>query len=322
MDHARRRRRPGARPSVLALALSAGALVIASVAWRRHLAIGTANALTDASLRARFVGVVGTVAHYVDLAFTGRQSPMSRSWRAPTVAASLAAVALATGVAAGLRALRPRAPAVVDRVSFGLAWLVLLAAPSAAAVPSTGQYANRYLYAPLMGWAIVVAAGLDLGLQHAGRARRWILAAGAGTVLAFALVSAQQAARWRRALDLYAPDVEEAPDDGRVLYNYGVAVAQAQGCGAALPIFQRAAARTGDDGRAWNNVAGCLLLLHRPAEAVAPARRAVAVLPGDLNAALNLGAALALSGDRDGARPVLTRACAARPQAPACALLR
>ena len=300
----------------------AGVFVVAALLWRRHLAISTGNALTGASLAELLRFVMGAVAHYVSLAVTGRQGFTALAWRAPsTTAAALWALGL-VGAAAGLLALRKRSPATAARAALGLAWLVLFAATAALAAPATGQYANRYLYGPLAGWSMLVGVLVALALDAGPRVRSVTLGAALTLAVVFALTSAAQAARWKTALDLFGADLPEGDRDARVLYHYGVAVARAHGCPAALGLFVRAAELEPGYSRAWHNVTGCLLQMGLPREAVEPARRALRLDPRDPRNVINLGTAYALSGDRPRGENLLRIGCAAAPTEPSCARLR
>ncbi len=122
-------------------------------------------------------------------------------------AAAVLGFVIVLGVVAGVLALRRRAPAV----AVGLAWLALALVPVMQVVPILNVAAERFLYLPSLGFAVVVAAAA-LALQR--RAPRAALL-GAGIVLA--LLAARTAGRWSdwrddRTLNLAtARDFAETP---------------------------------------------------------------------------------------------------------------
>lgn len=301
---------------------ASGVFVAVALLWRRHLAITTGNALTGAPLSEALRDMLACVAHYSTLAFTGRQGFTALAWHPPTTAVVAVTAACLALTSIALAALWRRAPATVERVAFGLAWMVTYAATSALAAPATGQYANRYLYYPLVGWALAVGALAAAAIGASERVRRLTLGASLACAGLFALISASQASHWKSGLTLFGADLPEGQNDARVLYHFGVSLARAQGCSAALGLFVRATEIEPTYWRAWHNVAGCLLQLDRPREAIEPARRALRLARSDVGNVLNLGSAYALSGQRARAEPLLRIGCAQRPGDPACELLR
>ncbi len=115
-----------------------------------------------------------------------------------------------------------------------------------------------------------------------------------------ALVQTRAAtALWQDDLTLYAASVVADSTDGRALYHYAHAVRKREGCRAAVPLLARATKLAPAYPRAQRNLAGCLLDLDEPKLAVEPATRAVALEPMVAAHHYNLGAALALSGERE-----------------------
>jgi tetratricopeptide (TPR) repeat protein len=312
----RTRPRDALRAVGLQLALS-GATIASFFAWRAHLHIASSSDQMRAGLGAQAVVVASVLAHYGGLALRFAQAPAAQSWRPLGAAASLGVGALLAALLPPLWRWRRRDPPRAEAAAFGVAWFVAFVAPNALVIPSTGQFANRYLYMPLLGHALVLAALLHALL--AGRHRRLVAVGVGALLLVCAAVSSAQASRWRTGLALFGADLEEHPADARQIYHYAVYVARLRGCGRALPMFERAAALEPTYVRAWHNVAGCLLQLRRYGEAVAPALRAYRLAPDDPRNLLNLGVALAASGDAARGLPAIARACRSLPADPVCA---
>lgn len=307
-----------------AMQLPAVLVVAALLAWRSSIGIDTGTALSHVTLAERVASVGGVLAWYTPLALSARQGATAAAWVTP--ASWLSILAVAGLVAAALLSLsatalgRLRTQRLV-LIWLGLAWLGLFEAVTAMAVPATGQFANRYLYAPTVGVALLSIPATEWlygRLEHHARAVSLALALLGASLLS---ASSSAASNWQTARDLFGADVIDHPDDSRVLYHYGVAVSRTEGCEAALPLFLRAAQLEPTYGRAWHNVSGCLLRLNRPGDAVGPARQALRLAPDDPRKMLNLGVALVLSGSGDEGRALLSRGCASLRNAPECRLL-
>jgi cytochrome c-type biogenesis protein CcmH/NrfG len=314
------------RARVRAAALQLGvALVVSALffAWRAHLHILSGSSVLDDGPRALALALATVIAHYAGLALRFQQAATALSWRPLSgLAASVVGLALAL-VALALWQWSRRDKVNAARVAFGTAWFLAFTLPNALVIPVTGQFSNRYLYIPLVGFVFVAASIAHALLQNRAQAvQRACALGGALLVLVGALVNADQASRWRTGLALFGADVFDHPDDARVIYHYAVSVVRTRGCPAALPLFLRATELEPGYARPWHNVAGCLLNLGRYRDAVLPAERAWRLEPGDPSKLLNLGVALVASGDNSRGRPLLTHACQALPREPGCALLR
>ncbi|HEX7668992.1 MAG TPA: hypothetical protein VF395_05395, partial [Polyangiaceae bacterium] len=88
----------------------------------------------------------------------------------------------------------------------------------------------------------------------------------------------------------------------------GHAVRTNSGCTEALPFFVRSAKNEPGFARAWHNVAGCLVDVHRYADAVRPAEVAYRLQPDDAGAAFNLAVARLGTDDALAARALLVEA--------------
>ncbi len=315
-------RRAWVRATALQLALS---IVITALffAWRAHLHILSGSSVLGAGSRGLALALASVVAHYAGLALRFQQAATALSWEPLGGLAALGVGAAIAVAAFGLWRWSRRDAVSAARVAFGASWFLAFALPNALVIPVTGQFANRYLYIPLVGFTFAAASIAHAALQNRTPRVQRACALGASLLaLVGALVNAEQASRWRTGLALFGADMADRPDDARVVYHYAVSVVRARGCPVALPLFLRSAALDPGYARAWHNVAGCLLNLGRYGDAVEPALRAWRLEPNDPSKQLNLGVALVASGDNARGRPLLTRACQALPREPGCALLR
>lgn len=141
---------------------------------------------------------------------------------------------IAAGVAAAVVAVRRATP-----VAFGLGWFVLLFLPVANLWPGIYFAADRYLYAPLAG-AAVIAAWL-LGAL----AERWRPAAiGAAVVLVLAcgVLTWRQNRVWSSDYALWSRAVAVSPDSVYALNNLGVVYGRQKDWARAVELLTRAAA--------------------------------------------------------------------------------
>src|SRR5205807_1258825 len=118
-------------------------------------------------------------------------------------------------VIAGLIVARRRASAswhgAIAVAAAGLAWAVLMVAPSSIAVFSEAAVADRYAYLPLFGFAV---AGVALGARAARESRALRLGLG-GLIAAFlglcVFVTAREIPVWATSGALYVHAVEVEP---------------------------------------------------------------------------------------------------------------
>lgn len=302
---------------------------------RRALGISsTSGALQDGPLVwARTLGELLRV--YVPRIVTGRSGPTIQCWNDGSVASCAlwvtAWVLLTLGLAWAARRRAADAPGGDSALSagrafawasLGVAWVGVTLLPSVFALPMTHLMGNRYGYLPSAGLIVAVVV---LVARFVAPAVRPALLGGILVVTLGWLVAGvvDEASAWHSDLALYARSVAISPRDGCALYHYGVAVHRRGGCAASLPYFVAAANAEALYARSWHNVAGCLVQEQRFAEAVAPARRALALEPDDPRKMSNLGVALLFSGQRDEGRRWLRRVLDRNPaDAQAARLLR
>ncbi len=163
----------------------------------------------------------------------------------PTIAAALATAAL-LALAASLwrRAERGAAPSAARAVAFGIAWWLLLLAPTSSVVPIADLVAEHRVYLALLGPLVALAVAADLALSRLApaRARALGLALAAGVWAGLGGALAARAQLWRSQLALWADAAAVSPDSSRVVGNYAYALHASGARDAALPVYARALA--------------------------------------------------------------------------------
>lgn len=136
---------------------------------------------------------------------------------APALAAAWVAIA-----AAALLVAWRRGPGA----SFGLAWLALHLVPLAGlvAIPTTTRVAERFLYLPLAGAALLAADGVVRAARRWPRARPLAAAATAAVLVALAARTVDRIGDWRDDVSLARAAVETDPGSAEARFNLGVAL--------------------------------------------------------------------------------------------------
>ncbi len=228
-------------------------------------------------------------------------------------AGSLAAAAALAWAAlrAGRKAAGPYNPAAVGLL---LAALILLPYLNVLPLRDLAEYlsavfaSNRYLYLPLAGAALALAALLK-GLPRGGRT----LAAALALFSGLALLSVQQQLSWRDEAGVWTRAAELNPSSPWARYMLGTHYLQSGKPAEAEKYLNEALARK--PGRALLShtltaLAGAALAGGRSAEAETRARRALETWDLNHEAWNTLGAALAGLGKGDGAAAAFERAAA------------
>ncbi|MHC4405048.1 MAG: tetratricopeptide repeat protein [Planctomycetota bacterium] len=98
---------------------------------------------------------------------------------------------------------------------FGLVWLGLAMAPTLQILPHHVLKADRFLYLPLVGLAVVLAAGIGPlgGAANTRKTAAGALAAGVCVLLALVFVSVGQVRTWRHSVSVFTRCVEVGPDN-------------------------------------------------------------------------------------------------------------
>jgi Tfp pilus assembly protein PilF len=159
------------------------------------------------------------------------QVPIIRSWLSPRCVGGLALV-----VGTLLVFVRQRRPAVAFAALIPLATMVVTAN---LVFPIGTVKAERLLYFPSVGWALIVAYGFER-LARVPRYRPVAVGLLAMVMLVFSARTWTRNGDWTNNLTLYRSMAHTAPDSAKARYNFGVALQQEGADAAALAQFQRA----------------------------------------------------------------------------------
>jgi tetratricopeptide (TPR) repeat protein len=226
----------------------------------------------------------------------------------------------------------------------GLAWLCIALVPFCGMVPIYQGMAERYTYLAGLGLVFAIVA-LVFNLRD--RTRSVVLCAVTGWVLWGAWRLDARVHDWREEISLYVKSLEATPKSSVLLYNLGVAFAEAGDAPKAADYYQRAISlnpqytaalinlgnlfqRQGDysqsaalyqraialdprDPDAWVNFGNLYLQLALTQQAKSAYEKAIALKSNDVEALIDLGAVLQRSGDFSAAEQAYQRAIAVDP---------
>lgn len=302
-------RRPPWRLLPLALAGLALALV-----WRWRLGIALASDQLREGPISLWQAYASIVGHYAAQLFSLRDGVTLSPFSAAGLFSSLCALAVLVALPVLLVFLHRR-----NRMPWaswlGVAWFFAALLPYVAAIPAIGFYGNRYAYVPLLALATAITGLLSMALPRLPDPKPWIRG-----LLLFALplglaaASFSASSRWSSDLSLYQADVDQQPQNGYAHYHLGYAMVRREGCARALPHFQAATQFAPGYERGWHNLAGCLLNLGLPGEAIPAAQRALALNGASASNHYNLAAAFWGAGQAQQAKAELERALRLQPE--------
>jgi protein O-mannosyl-transferase len=295
-DDARRRQRwrrfflPG---------LTAAAIIgIYRLVALRH-AVGEAsplfNALTQAIVIWRYIGL---------LVWPFGQSVMHSVHRvlSPSDPLAIAAVAGIALVAATAFWLRRKAPAT----SFGLAWFLLVLAPSSSIVPLSEGMAEHRVYLASAGIFIAIA-GVAAGLIRSPRrgaavvpTRYAAMAAVLVTVLCVLTIMRNRV--WRSPVALWGEAVAHAEGMWEPHYALADALRESGDCAAAVAEYERVVELSPSNRDAHVNLGICLAQTGHLEAAERAFRRTLEIDPGFVRGYTNLGTLALVEGDAARAR--------------------
>jgi hypothetical protein len=197
----------------------------------------------------------------------------------------------------------------------GLSWFALLLGPSSIVVERTGIVADRYLFLPMLGVAVVLAA-LIAALTHADvrpLIRRGILAAGVVWAAIVLVVAWTQVPVWRDQSSLYRQALAMERTSASAHYRVAVVEIQLERWDLAGPLLERAIELDPQHVQALNDLGVYRLRIGRADEAMRLLERAVTANPGRFRAWTNLGLAQLAMGNRAAGCSSIARALAINP---------
>ncbi len=316
----------------------AGLAVDAVYLWLRH--IGGARLTSGVSVP---IGLAITFWKYIDWILLPVRMSIERSTDVPTNSSTIIrAGAVIGGLALLFAILRLRNK--LPEVAAGLTWLCIALVPFCGIVPIYQGMAERYVYLAGLGLVFAIVA---LFFHLKGRTRSVVLCAGILWVLWGAWRVNARVLNWRGEVPLYLSSLDATPKSSVLLYNLGVAFAEAGDTSKAADYYQRAIALKPDytsaiinlgnlfqnqanysqaeglykraisldpqDPDAWVNLGNLYLHLALTQQAKSAYEKAIALKSNDIEAIIDLGAVLQRSGDFSAAEEAYQRAIAVDP---------
>ncbi|AXA36728.1 TPR domain protein [Candidatus Sumerlaea chitinivorans] len=276
-------------PSAVLLLAGQLALLLAFV-YVRHRVLGqTAQCpRLSGSLLGDMLTMVRAAARYVTLSVAPiRQLAdyqafgVTRSLAEPRWWVAVAILAASVGAWIAIARRDPRA-------SFGMAWFWIALLPVSNIIPTMQFLAERFLYLPLVGLAVTVAALLDQAWYAAAqsaspqKAKQVAIVAATWLTLFVSLTSVRVHV-WRDETILFATTYLDSPPCARIAQNLAVALTNRGQPEAAIQILEEVLADRQGVYKDMNAVvlectlAQALVLSGRPAEALVHADRALAL---------------------------------------------
>jgi protein O-mannosyl-transferase len=207
------------------------------------------------------------------------------------------------GALAGLVAVVALAVAIARRlpfVSFGIAWFLLLLAPTSV-IPLRDEMAEHRMYLASVGFffALVALAARAFPRLLAMPRNRQTMIAGAFVVVLTVLgaLTMTRNTVWADSLTLWREAAERAPHSWIARFGYANALAETGNCRDALPEFG-AALRLASKPEIATNLATCLVAERRRDEALRTYRRALEIDPYYVPAHFDIALLLFSRGER------------------------
>ncbi|HEY7789013.1 MAG TPA: tetratricopeptide repeat protein [Vicinamibacterales bacterium] len=270
-----------------ALGLSFGA-----VAWyAQRVTTAALTPLGAWSLRDRLVQTVYGLAFYVrKTIWPGHlaalyERPAHLDWSQPAYALSLVGVALAVVL---IVLLRRQLPALAAAAA---AYVAIVAPVLGLAQSGPQLVADRYSYASIIPWMILVSAALFLLWRQPRPAARLRFSAAVTAVAALLLfaLTVKQTRVWHDSASLWSHALEVGASSSIAHLNYGQILRTHGDNAAAIAEYEAAVAIRPDYGNAWYNLGNALTTAHEPDRAIAAYRQAIRFMPQRQYALMNLG---------------------------------
>lgn len=302
-------RRQAFLEKIPALAMSAGAIALTLAAQTRRAALlPLDDRLANAAVSTvRYLGKLfwphPLSVLYPHPAMTGGE-PLA-AWQLPAALALLAAISL------GVWRLRR-----LECLTVGWLWFLIAMLPVIGIVQVGEQaMADRYAYLPFIGlYLMLVSGGSELVLRGGGRWRDPAALFAVLALIACLIGTRTRAEVWRDSVALGESARDVKPVHPKMLYNLGLAYADARRYPEAASSFAAALAITPDYAKALNNLGQTYEAMGKLEGARGAYATAVAKEPDFALARINLSRLLAKAGDMDGAIEQRVRAVALDPE--------
>ncbi len=209
-------------------------------------------------------------------------------------------------------------------VAAGWAWFLVAIAPYLG-LKQDGlwpAWADRFMYLPLIGLAVLAAFGGWAALGALPQTRRLAVVVSAAVVVPLALATYAQGAYWETSLALFGRAVAVEPSSGQMNFGLGAALARAGRTQEALAPLARAARLQPSVARAHATYGLALVYEKRFGEAQAEIDEALRLEPGFPEALFGRAQLLASLGLRDDAQRAYVEFLQRSPDTPELSSLR
>jgi hypothetical protein len=197
----------------------------------------------------------------------------------------------------------------------GLVWSVVLIAPTSVAIFTTGVASDRYMYAPLFGFAVVLVCTAARLVRRFPSMRRVAIGVGIAWALVTTYVTWRQVSVWSDDLALDEHAIAMVPDSGAAHWRLGSIYAQVGRWDDARGELETSVALDPKNFHALDNLGVVDLRLGRPADAERVLVQAIEASPRRLSfrPQLNLGLAQLALGKSEEGCAAIRRALLVRP---------
>lgn len=204
-------------------------------------------------------------------------------------------------------------------VVLGIAFFVIGVGPVVNVFPIGEISAERFLYFPILGFALVLGAVFEPSVEALAAGRRrgrdlaWVLLI---LLVAYAARTVTRNTVWADEKTLFTATVEAAPDSPRAWVNLGDVARREGRLDDTIRLYKRALEVDADFTLALSNLAGVYVQMGRLDEATPLIERAVRSEPDNAGLLANLGSLYLEQGKLDQAADALERAVALSPDHP------
>jgi tetratricopeptide (TPR) repeat protein len=186
-----------------------------------------------------------------------------------------------------------------DTAILGWLWFLLSLLPVTGLVSNgANEIADRFLYIPILGLALVVGSGLERMAGHGGAWAKTAPVAATALVAAMIVLTSVRLPQWKDSLSLFPSILARSPGNA-VAWNALGRARELQGhTTAALEDYERALAVNPLFWQAAMNRANILVAFGRHGESIAQLQGSVRQFPDNARLKSNLGAGLFASGQQ------------------------
>ena len=177
---------------------------------------------------------------------------------------------------------------------YGILWFLVTLMPVLNLVPIYNPFAERYMYIPLIGIAIVVAFLLDRY-----RYNKIIWAIFVYALIGFSLRTHYRNYVWKNDITLFSNAVKYSCRP-RAFYNLGIAYYESKEYEKAIETYKKAIVLKPDYYQAYNNIGIAYNSLKKVDDALESIKMSLTINPKNENAYNNLSVSLRLKGDMTG----------------------